>query len=123
MDEKRKENVGSLLISEDVIATICVVAAKDVSGVYDVKINPKKFGKLLGKDKSISSVAVTHSDDGSIIITIDVVLNEGAKIKETAAEVQNNIKSAVQSMTSCPVSKVNVNIADIHLHSEDGEKH
>lgn len=122
MNVPGKENVGSLLISEDVIATISTVAAKDVGGVFDVKINPTKFGKILKKEKDASSVEVTYTADGSIVITIDVILKEGSKIRETTEEIQNNIKSAVQSMTSRPVAKVNVNVADIHLRSEDATK-
>lgn len=123
MKMSEKENVGSLVISDEVIETIASVAAKDVNGVFDVKINPAKVGKLLTNKRDASAVQVSKSSDGSIIIDIDIILNEGAKIKETSKNIQENIKSAVQSMTSKPVSKVNINISDIKLsEQEDSSK-
>lgn len=119
MKMTEKDNVGSLVISDEVIETISSIAAKDVKGVYDVKINPVKVGKLLTNKRDASAVKVSKATDGSIVISIDVILNEGAKIKETCKSIQENIKSAVQNMTSRPVSKVNINIADVKLTEQD----
>lgn len=115
MKVSRKESVGSLIIADDVIQTIASVAAKDVKGVYDVKINPTKVSKLLTNQKDASAITITKSSDGSLIISVNVILIEGAKIKETAKAIQESVKAAVQNMTSRTVSKVNVNIADIKL--------
>ncbi len=121
MKVSRKEAVGSLVISDDVIQKIASVAAKDVKGVYDVKINPVKVKKMLSNQKDASAVSVSKSSDGALIIGIDVILVEGAKIKETSKNIQESIKSAVQNMTSRPVSKVNVNITDVKLAEEESK--
>ena len=49
------------------------------------------------------------------VITILIITEQGSKAVNVASAVQESVKSAVQSMTGIPVSKVNVNIVGIQL--------
>ena len=93
-ENKTVDNIGNLVISEDVIASIALNAAKDVEGV-----------RVL-------------SSDNDVKIYIHVNIAPGTKIPKVAADIQKNVKNAVQSMTGKMVSKVNVSIAGMDIKPE-----
>ena len=49
------------------------------------------------------------------MIDVYIKIESGAKITEVAGNIQQSVKEAVQNMTGCVVSRVNVHIADIDL--------
>ena len=113
-ENKTVDNIGNLVISEDVIAAIALNAAKDVEGVSSFAARTPDVHSILrfGED-AIKSVRVLPSDNG-VKIYIHVNITPGS-------EIQKNVKNAVQSMTGKMVSKVNVSIAGIDIKPE-GEK-
>ena len=118
-ENKTVDNIGNLVISEDVIAAIALNAAKDVEGVSSFAARTPDVHSILrfGED-AIKSVL--PSDNG-VKIYIHVNITPGTKIPKVASEIQKNVKNAVQSMTGKMVSKVNVSIAGIDIKPE-GEK-
>lgn len=107
----KSRNSGSLVISEDVIASIAVNASKDVEGVSGFAqrpINMQNFYKL--SDSASKYVDVTMSDT-DIKVHIYVKVSQDAKIQPLAEKVQQNIKNAVQNMTGMMVSEVDVTIS------------
>ena len=120
-ENKTVDNIGNLVISEDVIAAIALNAAKDVEGVSSFAARTPDVHSILrfGED-AIKSVRVLPSDNG-VKIYIHVNITPGTKIPKVASETQKNVKNAVQSMTGKMVSKVNVSIAGIDIKPE-GEK-
>ena len=95
-ENKTVDNIGNLVISEDVIASIALNAAKDVEGVSSFAARP----------------------DNDVKIYIHVNIAPGTKIPKVAADIQKNVKNAVQSMTGKMVSKVNVSIAGMDIKPE-----
>ena len=120
-ENKTVDNIGNLVISEDVIAAIALNAAKDVEGVSSFAARTPDVHSILrfGED-AIKSVRVLPSDNG-VKIYIRVNITPGTKTPKVASEIQKNVKNAVQSMTGKMVSKVNVSIAGIDIKPE-GEK-
>lgn len=115
MQKKAAESkgTGGLVISEEVIATIAVNAAKDVDGVAAVASRaPEMLSTILKTDSPLRSVKVTAVDN-DIQLHVYIAIKDGKKIPAVASEVQRSVKDAVQSMTGKVVTKVNVNIADI----------
>lgn len=110
-DNIYRENIGSLRISEDVIATIAKFAASEVNGVSAVKNNSSPI-KGLFKNGLARAINITLNDDIAVI-DIHIVVKYGLKIADVATKVQNGVKTAVQNMTSITVSKVNVFITGI----------
>ncbi len=116
MDENlRNENSGDLVISENVIASIALNAAKDVDGVSGFAARPADVHTILNLgDESLKSVRVwTGENDIKLQIFINIM--SGKKIPTVAGEVQRAVKNAVQSMTGKIVTKVNVSIAAIEF--------
>ena len=114
--KNEKQPVGSLKISEDVIATIASVATLEIEGVASLEqaVSNKLFPRGIGK----KPVQIDISDD---FVQIDLHLNLkfGAKIGEVCKNVQQNVKDNVQTMTGMAVSKVNVMVSGITFLEEN----
>ncbi len=107
---------GRCIISEEVIATIASTAALEVEGVAGLATRIPELRNLMGSAAS-KAVAVINNENETVV---DIYLNlkEGVRIPDVAGEVQREIKSAVQSMTGKPVTKINVHVAGIVLDSK-----
>lgn len=104
---------GSLQISTEVIAKIARCAALEVEGVAEVScgIQNKKLKDLL--EASIQPPVAVEMRDGTAELTLHLIMASGARIPAVAEKVQENVKSAVQNMTSVTVSRVNLVIAGL----------
>lgn len=103
---------GSLQISTDVVAKIAKLATLEVEGVHEVSVGKASGRNLLGKVSLQKPITVQMSDDVAEI-TINIVVDFGCKIPAVCEQVQNNVKNAVQNMTSITVSKVNLVVAGV----------
>ena len=104
---------GSLQISTEVIAKIARCAALEVEGVAEVSCGTqnKKLKDLL--EASIEPPVAVEMRDGTAELTLHLIMASGARIPAVAEKVQENVKSAVQNMTSVTVSRVNLVIAGL----------
>lgn len=104
---------GSLQISTEVIAKIARCAALEVEGVAEVSCGTqnKKLKDLL--EASIQQPVAVEMRDGTAELTLHLIMASGARIPAVAEKVQENVKSAVQNMTSVTVSRVNLVIAGL----------
>lgn len=114
MEIYSKSSMGDLVISNEVISSIAVNAAKDVDGVSSFHSGPADVVSTIkqGSFRVMSPVRIMQDgDDFSISIYIN--LAPGKKFQPVATEVQSVVKEAVQNMTGKLVSKVNVIVAGI----------
>ena len=104
---------GSLQISTEVIAKIARCAALEVEGVAEVSCGTqnKKLKDLL--EASIQPPVAVEMRGGTAELTLHLIMASGARIPAVAEKVQENVKSAVQNMTSVTVSRVNLVIAGL----------
>lgn len=108
-------NSGSLVISEDVIASIAIAASKDVEGISGFGSKPIKlqnFYKMADTASKAVEVIMTETD---IKIHIYIKVSQDAKIPVVAEKIQQNIKNAVQNMTGTMVSEVDVTVSTVDL--------
>ena len=125
MGDTKKEYVvcpderGSIHISEDVVAAIAVSAALEVDGVAEVSCGSqnKKVKDLLER-ANVQLPFVVEMKDGTAEITLHLVVAFGARIPAVAEKVQENVKSAVQSMANITVSRVDIVIAGLAVPAE-----
>ncbi len=105
---------GNLQISTDVIAKIAKCAALEVKGVTAVACGAqnRKVNELL-EAASIRQAVTVEMKDGIAVIGIQLVVSFGTRIPSVAEKVQENVKNAVQNMTSVAVSRVNITIAGL----------
>lgn len=111
---------GSLQISTEVIGKIARCAALEIEGVAEVSCGQqnKKVKDLLEIASLQSPVTVTMRE-GTAEITLNLLVNFGVRIPSVAEKVQENVKSAVQSMTNVTVSRVDLVIAGLSAPQEE----
>ncbi|MBO5143322.1 MAG: Asp23/Gls24 family envelope stress response protein [Clostridia bacterium] len=100
-------------ISEEVVATIAGIAASEVKGVASMSGGfVGGLSEMLGKKTKGVKVQVGEKDT---VIDINLTVEYGARIPDIAWEVQNKVKTQVESMTGLNVVAVNIHVQGVSL--------
>lgn len=116
MDKTTSATIGSLKVSNEVIAKIAELAAAEISGVATEDGNLSVSQSRIGLPPMLNAPVKISVSKEAAVIDVSIITEQGCKAVNVASAVQENVKSAVQSMTGIPVSKVNVNIVGIKLN-------
>lgn len=117
-DVSERIETGNLKISEDVVASIATIAAKEVEGVADLSTAPANL-KGIFKSKPVKTSVEVDLNDGVAIIDIYLKIKYGAKVQPVSSEIQKKVKDSVQNMTGIAVSKVNIHISGISIEDKN----
>ena len=105
---------GSVMISEDVVATIVEHALADLEGVAGLSTKPgADIADLIGKKTWARGMKIQIAEDNTLTIDCNVIIYYGHSVVEVAGAVQNTVRSTVESMTGVKVQLVNVNVCGI----------
>lgn len=105
---------GTVMISEDVIATIVAHAVADVEGVVGLSVKPvSELADMIGKKNWGKGMKITVGADNALTIDCDVLVSYGQSVVTVAEAVQSAVVGAVESMTGVQNITVNVNICGI----------
>ena len=111
MTNNVNEYSGDIRISDDVLATLAVKAAKEVDGLSGM------VGGFVGKITAVLGKKDTGVDvdmkDGVATLTLHIKVKYGVKIPEVAWKTQEKVKNMVESVTGITVEKVNVSVEAI----------
>ncbi len=115
----KSDETGSVAISDDVIAAIAGVAAAEVEGIASLgSVNVVDF---IGKKNAGKGVKIAIADD-AVEISVSLSVKKGNVIPAVAKAVQENVASAVESMTGIEPSAVNVKVIDVAFDKEPKKK-
>lgn len=110
MDAKEfKVAEGSCIISEDVIASIAATAALETDGIAAMANRPADLRGIISQNVASRSVRVLNTENDTVV-DVYVIIKEGARVQDTAVALQQNVKTAIQSMTGKPVTRINVHV-------------
>lgn len=113
---------GSIQISEDVVASVAAMAALEVEGVCGLSSNlGTDLAEMLGKKSLGKGIRITSVGDNTLEIECNIIVLFGQPIFEIAKQVQENVKSSVESVTGLKARQVNVNISGIAI-TKDARK-
>ena len=105
---------GSVMISEDVVATIVSLAVKEVEGVIGLSTKPgADIADMIGKKNWGKGMKISIGADNALTIDCDVLIAYGQSVVAVAEAVQNAVLAAVESMTGVKTITVNVNVCGI----------
>ena len=105
---------GSVQISEDVIAAIVSHAACEVEGVVSVNAKPgADIAELIGKKNWGRGLKIIVSENNSVSIDCNLIVNYGRNVVDVAKAAQEAITNAIESMSGIKIDAVNVNICGI----------
>ena len=105
---------GSVMISEDVIASIVAHAVKDVEGVAGMTVKPGvDIAELLTKKNWVKGMKITIGEQDELYIDCNITVSYGQSVVDVAKAVQEAVTSALESMVNTKVASVNVNVCGI----------
>ena len=111
-NEKVENNLGSVKISEEVIASVAAVAAAEIEGVKLISGKKPAISK-----KAIKFVRLSFTET-SVTVDVSIVVKYGYAIPEVGRAVQDNVQECVESMTGLKVDAVNVHCTGIAFTKE-----
>lgn len=114
MTEGSKKVEKSLHISQDVIAQIITNSVEEIDGVYGIAPVMKTPRQLWFKQENFGNIRIGLVDD-VLSVSIGIILDNGSKAVASAEQVQEKIKSSVQTMLGLTVAKVNVTVCGVHF--------
>ncbi len=105
---------GSVMISEDVIATIVSHAVSEVEGIIGLAVKPgADIAEIIGKKNWGKGLKVIIGENNELSIDCNVTVNYGQSVVTVAKSVQEAVASAVESIAGVAVAAVNVNVCGI----------
>ncbi len=110
----RQLQIGSIHVSEEVVASIAAAAVLEVEGVVSLSATAGDIQELLSKKNSVKGIRMTTEDD-ALVIACSVVVLYGFSMQEIGAAIQDAVMQAVESMTGITVRAVHVNISGISM--------
>lgn len=106
------KSIGEVKIADDVVASIAMLAAREVEGFDDMAANTTRLMNAVkaNRPKGIRVDVVNN------MVRVDLVarLKYGYSVRETSAKLQEKIKSAIENMTGLDVTNVNIRIAGVN---------
>lgn len=105
---------GTVMISEDVVATIVSHALSEVEGVASLAVKPgADIADLIGKKSWGKGMKIQIAEDNTLSLSCNILIKYDHSVVDVAAAVQNVVTNAVESMTGVKVTAVNVNVCGI----------
>lgn len=104
---------SQIKISDDVVATICGLAASEVEGVASMagNITNEIVGKL-GIKNSSKGVRISIDED-EVTAELYINIKYGFRIPDVTAQIQDKVKNALENMTGLKVVAVNIHVVEI----------
>ena len=105
---------GSLMISEDVIASIVERAISEVEGIVGLNVKPgADIADMIGKKSWGKGMKITIGEGNVLTIDCNVNIGYGQSVVTVAKSVQEAVTSAIESAAGVKVASVNVNVCGI----------
>ncbi|WP_353941763.1 Asp23/Gls24 family envelope stress response protein [Streptomyces sp. HUAS MG91] len=119
---------GRTTIADGVVEKIAGLAARDVPGVHAMGSGlSRTFGAVRdrvpgGSTKSVSRGVKAEVGEVQTALDLEIVVEYGVSIADTARAVRENVIAAVERMTGLEVVEVNIAVSDVKLPDEEDEE-
>ena len=110
----QNQDNGTVMISENVIATIVAQAVKEVEGVVSLNVKPgADIVELISKKNWGKGMKIIIEEDESLTVECNILVGYGQSVVAIAQAVQSTVSTHLDSMTGVKVNAVNVNVCGI----------
>lgn len=118
---------GSTAIADTVVAKIAGMAAREIPEVHNLGGGvTRAFGavrqRVPGGGSGATQGVKVEVGERQAAVDLDVVVEYGAAIADTAADIRTNVVNAVERMTGLEVVEVNIAVDDVHLPDEEEDE-
>ena len=105
--------LGAVRISNEVVAVIAGLAASEVEGIAGMAGGiTEGWSELWGK-KNLARGVKVEVGEREAAVDLNVVVKYGVVIPTVSANVQQNVKRAIEIMTGLDVVEVNVHVTNV----------
>ena len=105
---------GTVLISEDVIATIVAHAVEEVEGVVGLNVKPgADIIEMIGKKNWGKGLKITIGAEDALSVDCNINVAYGFSVVTVAKAVQDAVVTALEDMAGVKIAAINVNVCGI----------
>jgi len=102
---------GEVKIADDVLANIASTAVLEAEGVAGMAGQfTGDFAGMLRKKQAKGVRLQVDEAQGTIKISVDILVKSGVKVQSVALDVQQKIKDTIETMTGFDADEVNVQV-------------
>ncbi|MFE9649165.1 Asp23/Gls24 family envelope stress response protein [Streptomyces sp. NPDC006365] len=117
---------GNTTVADGVVAKIAGMAAREIPEIHNLGGGiARAFGavreRVPGRGSDITRGVSVEVGERQAAVDLNVVVEYGASITDTAGDVRANVIDAVERMTGLEVVEVNITVDDVHLPDEEEE--
>lgn len=110
-----EQSHGSIRIADEVVSIIAGLATIEVEGMAGMSGGfVGGIAEILGK-RNLSKGVKVAVGERETAVDLYVIMDYGISIPDVAAQVQQNVKSAIENMTGLEVVQVNIHVQGIKL--------
>lgn len=111
----KEDKIGEIRIADDVVSIIAGLAATEVEGVGSMAGNITN--EIVAKTgiKNLSKGVHVDVIDGIVTVDLDLNIKYGYAIPEVSGNVQERVRTAIETMTGLTVGTINVRIASVDM--------
>jgi uncharacterized alkaline shock family protein YloU len=114
------QNGGTISYANEVIATIAGVAANEVEGIAGMCVSGG-ISEILGRNKNITRGVKVEVGSQEAAVDLYIIVEYGYPIQQVSAEVQENVRRALESLTGLHVVRVDVHVQGVSFEKEKQE--
>ena len=107
---------GSITYANEVIAIISGIAASEIDGIAGM-VTAGGLGEIISRNRNITRGVKVEVGTEEVSVDLYTIIEYGQPIQKVAAEVQENVRKSIESMTGLRVARV-----DIHVQGVSFEK-
>ncbi|MFG1640348.1 Asp23/Gls24 family envelope stress response protein [Amycolatopsis sp. NPDC049252] len=118
---------GTTTIADTVVQKIAGLAAREVSGVYDLggggaaRALSALRDRIPGASSSVGQGVSVEVGEKQAAVDLQLLVEYGVAIADLARSVRRNVITAIERMTGLEVVEVNINVNDVHIPGDDDE--
>lgn len=114
---------GTVSFATDVIATIAGLAATEVEGVASMSGGSTGLADILTRrasgSRNLTRGVKVDVQGNEVSVNITIIVEFGSPIPEVAANIQENVKKAIETMSGLTVSNVDVHVQGMSFEREN----
>lgn len=111
--EESRNELGKIKIHKNVVASVASLAASEIEGVKRVGSGAKcSVLDFMGK-KALPAIKVEFDKNEEVRLEVPLIIKYDFNIPEICGKVQENVRIALERMTSLSVRDVDINVQGI----------
>ena len=107
---------SNITYNNEVVAIIAGLAANEVEGIAGMC---NVSGSLMSKNRNVTKGVKVEVGSEEVAVDLYVIVEYGIPIQRAAADAQENVRKAIESMTGLHVVRVDVHVQGVSFEKEN----